>query len=125
MEESADSPAAWRVICLCAGWCGVCREWQPLFEQQARAHPQVHFAWVDIEDEAQAIGDMDVETFPTLLIACGDEARFMGPVPPSAPQLARLLASLQDAGGPAPSLPEGAQPLLRRLDEQVLWSSRH
>jgi hypothetical protein len=123
MHESADSPA-WRVICLCAGWCGVCRDWQPQFEQQARAHPQLHFAWVDIEDEAQAMGEVDVETFPTLLIARGDEARFLGPVPPSGPQLARLLASLQEATGPATGVPAGAQELLRRLREQVLSSSR-
>jgi thioredoxin-like negative regulator of GroEL len=120
MQFSAPPSAAWRVICLCAGWCGVCREWQPQFEQQARAHPQVHFAWVDVEDEAQAMGEMDIETFPTLLIACAHEARFLGPIPPSAPQLARLLASLQESGRPAATLPDGAQALLRRLDEQVL-----
>ena len=120
MQSSAHSSAPWRVICLCAGWCGVCRDWQPLFEGQARAHPHVRFAWVDVEDEAQAMGEMDVETFPTLLIARGHEARFLGPVPPSAPQLARLLASLQDADRTPTALPEGAQALLRRLDDQVL-----
>ena len=124
MQAPADSPA-WQVICLCAGWCGVCREWQPLFEQQGRAHPQWHFAWVDIEDEAQAMGEMDVETFPTLLIAQGDEVRFLGPVPPSGAQLARLLANLRDApAGSPPALPDGAQALLRRLREQVLSASR-
>ena len=124
MQDPADSPA-WRVICLCAGWCGVCRDWQPLFEQQAQAHPQWHFAWIDIEDEAQAMGDVDVETFPSLLVAHGDEPRFLGPIPPSAPQLARLLASLHEAAAaPAQGLPEGAQGLLRRLHEQVLSSSR-
>jgi thioredoxin 1 len=120
MQSPAPSPATWRVICLCAGWCGVCRDWQPLFEQQARAHPEHHFAWVDIEDEAQAMGEIDVETFPTLLIARDGEVRFLGPVLPSAPQLARLLASLQQAEAPPAALPDGAQALLARLRDQVL-----
>ena len=47
METSLPSQPgatdAWRVICLCAAWCGVCREWTPVFEQLAATHPQVHF----------------------------------------------------------------------------------
>ena len=85
---------AWQVICLCAAWCGVCREWTPVFDELASTHPQVRFAWVDIEDEADAMGDVDVETFPTLLVAQGRTARFFGPVQPSVVQVTRLLDSL-------------------------------
>ena len=46
----------WRVICLCAQWCGVCRDWRALFDEAAKAHPGLRFAWVDVEDEAQAMG---------------------------------------------------------------------
>jgi thiol-disulfide isomerase/thioredoxin len=88
-------------VCLCAAWCGTCGIYRPLFNELARAHPEVRFEWVDIEDESDLAGDLDVETFPTLLIADGQRALFLGPLLPQAPVLARLLASLQAAPGSA------------------------
>ncbi|RYF35791.1 MAG: thioredoxin [Comamonadaceae bacterium] len=111
---------SWWVVCLCAAWCGVCREYQPAFEQQAAAHPGVRFAWVDVEDESEAMGDIDIETFPSLLVAQGSRVLFLGPVLPAGAQLARLLASLQAA----PVAPAGAGPaeqaLFARLRAEVL-----
>lgn len=89
----------WWVVCLCAGWCGTCGIYRPLFDDLARAHPGVRFEWVDIEDDADIAGDLDVETFPTLLIADGQRALFLGPLLPQAPVLARLMASLQENAG--------------------------
>ena len=67
------------VICLCAQWCGACREWRDLFAQAAAAHPSLRFGWVDVEDEAAAMGDVDIETFPTLLVARGDQVLYKVP----------------------------------------------
>jgi thioredoxin-like negative regulator of GroEL len=109
----------WSVICLCAQWCGVCRDWRTVFDEAAASHPDVHFAWVDVEDEAQAMGDVDVETFPTLLVAQGARPRFYGPVQPSGAQVARLLSSLKD--NPAELRDAGpAAALLARLAPVVL-----
>jgi len=83
------------VICLCAEWCGACREYRPLFEQVARAHPQLRFAWVDIEDHADIADPFDVETFPTLLVAGAEGTRFLGPLLPHAETLSRMLTALQ------------------------------
>jgi thioredoxin 1 len=112
---AADTASTdWWVICLCAEWCGVCRDWRKPFEQAAAAHPHLRFAWIDIEDQAQAMADVDIETFPTMLVARGSSPRFYGPIPPSAAQLSRLLASLVD--GPAPvTEPAEAAALLQRL----------
>ena len=91
----ADSDAPAAVICLCAEWCGTCRDFSPGFQQAALAHPELRFRWVDVEDEADAIGDLDIETFPTLVIGARDGGvRFAGPVLPQAGQIARLLQSL-------------------------------
>ena len=98
----ADDPL-W-VVCLCAEWCGACREYRPLFEQVARAHPQFRFAWVDIEDHADLADDFDVETFPTMLIANGDGTHFLGPLLPHAETLARMLTALQPAQASAPEV---------------------
>jgi len=89
----ADANCA--VICLCAAWCGACREFQPGFEHVAGELPQAVFRWLDIEDEAAALGDTDVETFPTLVIGGPDgQVRFAGAVLPQPAQIARLLRSL-------------------------------
>jgi thiol-disulfide isomerase/thioredoxin len=122
--QGDEAQAAWWVICLCAGWCGVCRTWRPMFEEAARENPQARFAWVDVEDEADTMGDVDIETFPTLLVAHGDRARFLGPVQPSAAQLGRLLTSLQAQQGAAGGLSPHAQALMQRLAAQVLPSAR-
>ena len=120
--DSAVSPPSpqWWVACLCAAWCGACREWQPTFVEQARAHPQMHFAWVDVEDEDEAMGEVDIETFPTLLVARGDQVLFLGPIPPLGPQFTRLLATLQAQSGPGSAPGPDADALFARLHANVL-----
>lgn len=86
------SDEALRVVCLCAGWCGVCRDYRAVFDAAAtRAGAAATFAWVDIEDEADLVGEIDVENFPTLLIARGERALFFGPITPQPGTLARLV----------------------------------
>jgi thioredoxin 1 len=119
MSPSTDSASHWWVICLCAEWCGVCREWREAFTQAAAAHPEFRFAWVDVEDEADAMGDVDIETFPTVLIAREGQPLFFGPVLPSGTKFTRLIASLQDAVATG-SVSREAAPLLERLVASVL-----
>ncbi|MBN8557790.1 MAG: thioredoxin family protein [Proteobacteria bacterium] len=91
----AATPTAGAVICLCANWCGTCRAFEAGFRQAALAHPGLAFRWLDVEDEADALGELDIETFPTLVIGAADGApRFAGPVPPQPGQIGRLLHSL-------------------------------
>lgn len=80
------------VVCLCAQWCGACRDYRPVFEQVARANPNWHFAWVDIEDHADLADPFDVETFPTLLVADQSGTRFVGALLPFAGTLTRMLS---------------------------------
>ena len=81
------------VACLCAEWCGSCRDYRATFESQARlAVTGERFAWIDIEDHADVLGDLEIETFPTLLI--GDvrgRVHFYGSVTPHARTLERLV----------------------------------
>lgn len=80
------------VACLCAEWCGTCRDYRPIFEGAAR-EAAADLRWVDIEDHDEVLGDLDVENFPTLLIARGDEVLFCGTVLPHAGTLTRMLQS--------------------------------
>ncbi|MDO9406471.1 MAG: thioredoxin family protein [Polaromonas sp.] len=88
----APAAGSW-VVCLCADWCGVCRDYRAVLQAVAASHPHWGFAWIDIEDEADLVGDLDIETFPTLLIADAGGLRFLGPLLPQAQTLVRLLAS--------------------------------
>ena len=125
MADAADrNSSRWWVIALCAEWCNVCREWRAAFNETAASRPDMHFAWVDVEDEADAMGDVDIETFPTVLVGRGNEAMFLGPVQPAAAQLSRLLGSLKhaqtdEAVSRVPVSAEAA-PLLARLQAGVL-----
>lgn len=81
----------WVVACLCAAWCDVCRQYRTGFEEFAARHSDKHFLWIDIEDQADLVGDFDVENFPTLLIQRGDLVAFFGTVMPEIRQAERLL----------------------------------
>ena len=122
MTASAPSPDAadWQVICLCAAWCGTCREWEAPFAEAAAAHPAAAFQWIDIEDQADTIGDVDVETFPTLLVAQRGQVRFFGPVLPSPGQLTRLLHSLESDPRAGTPVAAEARDLLLRLGSLML-----
>lgn len=96
---SVNAAPSWLVVCLCAQWCDVCKLYQPSFDALASQLPGVRFAWVDVEDDEEALGEMDIETFPTLLIGRGDSAVFLGPLLPQIGVLQRMVESFtaQDA----------------------------
>jgi thioredoxin 1 len=97
------------VACLCAAWCSACREYQPLFDAVAALHPGLHFAWIDIEDHAELVGELDIETFPTVLVGDHASLLFAGPVLPHTATLSRLLESLSDASAMKKVEPELGQ----------------
>jgi thioredoxin 1 len=123
-SSTGEEPAPWWVACLCAAWCGVCRDWLPRFTEQARAHPDLRFAWVDVEDEDETMGEVDIVTFPTLLVARGTQVLYLAPIPPLATQFTRLLARLQGQPAPDPGVPAEADALFARLRAEVLPRSR-
>jgi thioredoxin 1 len=89
--ESASPPLL--VACLCAQWCGICRDYAPLLAATLARFGagQLTVKWLDIEDHSDVLGDLDVQSFPTLLIARGDVALFFGPITPHAQTLQRLV----------------------------------
>lgn len=91
----ADALASggWIVACLCAGWCGTCTTYRATFEALAARHPDKHFVWIDIEDQADVVGDLDVDNFPTLLLQKNDVVAFFGTVLPDPALAERLIQS--------------------------------
>jgi thioredoxin-like negative regulator of GroEL len=102
-SESVAPAAArrWQVVCLCAEWCGVCRQYRSDFDRLAFRFPEITFSWVDVEDEADVAGDVDIETFPSVVIADGEGVvRFAGPLTPQPEVLARLIVNSQSVPPP-------------------------
>lgn len=86
----------WVVACLCAAWCDTCRAYRSSFDKLAGLHPDKRFVWIDIEDQADFIGDIDVENFPTLLIQRRDTVAFFGTVLPDMKLADRLIQAQAD-----------------------------
>ncbi|MDP1656510.1 MAG: thioredoxin domain-containing protein [Hylemonella sp.] len=80
-----------RVVCLCASWCGVCRDFVSQYQDTMRATPSVVFDWYDIEDDVERLGDVDVESFPCILIGVQGEPVFFGPITPNRGSLELLI----------------------------------
>ena len=85
----------WIVACLCAQWCGTCTTYRATFEELAARHPDKLFVWVDIEDQAEVVGELDIENFPTLLIQQDDNVAFFGTVLPDGGLAHRMVQAQQ------------------------------
>ena len=84
------NPDDFWVVCLCAEWCHVCRDWQPRFQPWWPNRVGCRTLWLDVEDEKRC-PNLDIETFPTLLILRRNQPLFLGAVPPVDEHIARLV----------------------------------
>ena len=121
MDAAPDAPSPdLQVVCLCAAWCRLCEGYRAVFEQVC-AEQHLDARWIDIEDEAELVGDVDVETFPTiLLVDAAAGLRFAGPLTPQPETLRRLLQRAADGGVAA-----GVDPALAALARRVRDGLRH
>jgi thioredoxin-like negative regulator of GroEL len=100
LPDSAAEPLL--VACLCAQWCRTCDAYRDTLvatrDAMRRGHDDgaMRFVWVDIEDESELVGDLDIEDFPTILLARGADVLFFGPVLPHAQTLDRLVRNALD-----------------------------
>jgi len=126
-QEHLNQPLhqGWSVVCLCAGWCGVCKGYEADFKNLAKRFPELDFYWVDIEDQAEAMGDVDVETFPTLLLAQGHLVHHFGAMLPQTEVLARHIQSLLDSSPAKQAVPTtqaGAPSEQPHTEAAELWA---
>lgn len=91
----------WLIACLCAAWCDTCNAYRTAFDSLVQQHADKCFAWIDIEDQAHLVDEVDIQDFPTILIQYRDQVIFLGTVLPDQMQLQRLIASMTEhAPGP-------------------------
>jgi len=101
-------------VCLCAAWCDTCEAYRPVLERAAQQFSDARFIWLDIEDHEALLGSLDIENFPTLLVAVDDEVRFFGTLTPQPETLTRLLRASFEAATSNAAAPEAAA-VLKRL----------
>jgi thioredoxin reductase (NADPH) len=104
------------VVTLCAAWCDTCTEFRGTFERIAAARPDALFIWLDIEDDAEICGDIDVENFPTLAIYRGGTLLHYGVSLPQQGAVARLIDEVGASAEPTVAdPPEPVRALPRAL----------
>lgn len=103
------------VVSLCAAWCETCGRFHESLQRIAQARPDVVFVWIDIEDDADIAGDVEVETFPTLAVYRGFEPLHFGVSLPHEAAVARLIDALADRGAPLVDPPAATRTLRERL----------
>jgi len=121
---STDSPdcgtgPALLVVGFCAAWCNTCGDFRRAFDDLARRRPTDSFVWLDIEDDADVVGDIDIENFPTLAVFSDDRLLHFGVSLPQGPIVARVLDSL-DAASPTVA----AAPAVTGLPERLRCAPR-
>ena len=102
------------VVAFCAAWCNTCDDFRKTFDGLAAARRDTRFVWLDIEDDAEIVGDIDVENFPTIAAFDAERLLHFGVSLPQGPIVARLLDSL-DASSPTVSAADAVTGLRKRL----------
>jgi len=103
------------VVCFCAAWCDTCTEFRVAFDRIAAARPDMSFVWLDIEDDSDTCGDIDVENFPTLAIYRDGTLLHFGVSLPQEGTVSRLVDAMAAAPAAAAAAPEPVVALPRRL----------
>ena len=82
------------VLLLCAQWCGTCRTFRDMADELAGKFPETLFVWLDVEDDSDVAGDVDVTNFPSSAVFRQGVAVHFGVSLPQAGVVQRLLNAL-------------------------------
>lgn len=103
------------VVALCAAWCNTCAEFRAGLEPIAAERPGITFIWLDIEDDCDVCGDIEVENFPTLVVFRGDNVLHYGTSVPQPAVAGRLVDALASGGDRSQAAPDAVRHLRRAL----------
>jgi thioredoxin-like negative regulator of GroEL len=121
--SSGPGAADWSVVCLCAGWCRTCDAYRPDLTALAARVGDARFVWLDVEDDVDWIADLDIETFPTVLVLAQRTPLFFGVMPPQIAVLERTLQALRDGPPRAATITDEQAEAAREIATRLAhWS---
>ena len=95
-----------------ASWCGPCRQFAPVYEKAAAAHPDIVFGKVDTEAEQALAAAAQITSIPTLMAFKDGTLVFTQPGALPAAALEQVIAAVReldmDAGRAAAAATSGA-----------------
>jgi len=62
-----------------APWCGPCKQFGPIFEKVAQAHPDILFGKVNTEEEQAIAAHFQIQSIPTVIVLRESIALFQQP----------------------------------------------
>ena len=77
-----------------ASWCGPCRQFAPVFERVAEAHPEIVFGKVDTEAQRELAAAARITSIPTLMAYKNGHLVFSQPGALPATALEQLVAAV-------------------------------
>jgi len=102
-----DTSSRLLVACFCAAWCRTCDDYTHVLDTlKAQYAESADLVWVDIEDQADVLDNIDVDNFPTLLISDAEQVYFWGPVLPHLATASQLMGRVVSGDMPAMDAPD-------------------
>ncbi len=103
------------VVCFCAAWCDTCDAVRAALERIAARDAASTYIWLDIEDDAALVGDIEIENFPTLAVYRDGAALFFGVSPPQEGVIARTLGAFASPDAKSVEVPAAVAELGARF----------
>ncbi|MCC7006288.1 MAG: thioredoxin family protein [Ottowia sp.] len=83
-----------KLILFCAEWCGSCREFKTHFNALKIDGLSKH--WLDIEDNAELVDEIEIDNLPTIFAVSADGLSFyFGEIPPNKVFLEKILSDIR------------------------------
>ncbi|MDO9496947.1 MAG: thioredoxin [Nocardioides sp.] len=79
-----------------ASWCGPCRQFAPVFEAAATAHPDIVFGKIDTEAQRELAAAAQITSIPTLMAFKEGQLVFSQPGALPAAALDQVIAAVID-----------------------------
>jgi len=108
---SAPQRGGLLVVCFCAAWCDTCDGVRAALQRIAAADPTAEYVWLDIEDDAALVGDIEIENFPTLAVYRDGEPVFFGVSPPQEGVIRRTLGAFASGDASRAEVPNAVSRL--------------
>lgn len=86
-----EEPGAIKILVVCADWCSVCRDYRATLND----FPEFDIKWIDINDFESLTEEIEIETFPTVIIVNKMDVLFFGSVEPNKNSLTSLLSAVK------------------------------